>query len=77
MFARQREWLERRRCERNAEWAAFIDKMYERCRTVDDEYSSEVKRVEEYYTELEEKLKLSQSPGQLHWDSYEWLSRTE
>jgi hypothetical protein len=40
--------------------------MYERCRAVDEEYAGEVKRVEEYYTELEEKLKLSQSPGKLH-----------
>jgi Organelle biogenesis, Muted-like protein len=63
VFVRQREWLERRRSERNAEWAAFIDKMSERCHAVDEEYASEVKRVEAYYAELEEKLKLSQSDG--------------
>jgi len=53
------EWLESRRMQRNTKWAAFVEKMCDRCRAVDDECVSEVKRVEVYYSDLEEKLNLS------------------
>lgn len=55
------EWLEIQRTQRSTTWAAFVEKMCDRCRLVDDECTSEVKQVEDYYADLEEKLNLSQS----------------
>jgi len=52
----QNAWLVQREEERSAEWSAFVDKMCERCNTVDEEFASEVKRVEDYYTDLEQKM---------------------
>jgi len=42
--------------ERLAGWSAFVEKMCERCNTVDEEFGNEVKRVEDYYRELEQKM---------------------
>ena len=52
----QNKWLVQRQEERLAGWTAFVDKMCDRCNTVDEEFASEVKRVDDYYRELEQKM---------------------
>jgi hypothetical protein len=58
-------WLEVRHLERTREWTAFVEHMCERCSAVDDEYASEVRRVEQYYRDLEQKLKINQPPDKI------------
>ena len=49
--------------ERSAGWSTFVDKMCERCSTVDEEFASEVKRVNDYYRELEQKMMKDEMPS--------------
>jgi len=49
--------------ERSASWSAFVEKMCERCNTVDEEFTSEVKRVEDYYRDLEQKTMKDETPS--------------
>jgi len=37
--------------------------MCERCNTVDEEFASEVKRVEDYYRDLEQKMMKDELPS--------------
>ncbi len=41
-----------------------MDKMCEKSSAVDEEYNNEVKRVTDYYTDLEHKLKITSTPNQ-------------
>jgi len=50
--------------ERSAGWSTFVDKMCERCNTVDEEFANEVKRVEDYYRDLEQKTMTAEMPRQ-------------
>lgn len=50
-----------RRQRRIENWSKFVDKMSAECRTVDSEIESEVKRVEDYYIDLETKLNLTKT----------------
>jgi len=59
----QNEWLVQRQEERSASWSAFVEKMCERCNTVDEEFTSEVKRVEDYYRDLEQKTMKDETPS--------------
>lgn len=58
----QNEWLVQRQEERSAGWSAFVNKMCDRCNTMDDEFASEVKRVKDYYKELEQKMMRDEVP---------------
>jgi len=58
----QNKWLVQRQEERSAGWSTFVDKMCERCNTVDEEFASEVKRVEDYYKDLEWKMRTAAMP---------------
>jgi len=58
----QNEWLVQRHEERSAGWSTFVDKMCDRCNTVDEEFASEVKRVEDYYKDLEQKMMKAEMP---------------
>jgi len=55
-FISQNEWLKQRQEGRSASWAAFVDEMCEKCNTVDTEFASEVRRVEDYYRDIEQKM---------------------
>lgn len=57
--ASQTDFLKERRSGRLKEWVDFMDKMCVKSEGIDAEYDSEVKSVESYYTELEDKLKLN------------------
>ena len=65
----QNEWLVRRQEERSASWSAFVEKMCERCNTVDEEFATEVKRVEDYYKDLEQKTMKDETSSHTWWCS--------
>jgi len=58
----QNEWLVQRQEERSTGWSKFVEQMCERCNTVDEEFASEVKRVEDYYKDLEQKMMIAEMP---------------
>ena len=57
----QAEWLKQQRNSRVREWVNFMDRMCVKSAAVDEEFNNDVKRVEAYYTELEDKLKIAPS----------------
>ena len=62
-MAFQGEWLKERRAERVQEWSTFMDQMCEKSGGVDQHFEQEIQRVEKYYQDVEEKLRLAQGPS--------------
>ncbi len=52
--------MKEQRSDRVKEWSSFMDKMCEKSAAVDEEYQNEVQRVEQYYKDLEQKLKITE-----------------
>ena len=59
----QGEWLKERRAERVQEWSRFMDQMCDKSSAVDKHYEQEIARVQKYYSDVEEKLRLAQGPS--------------
>merc|ERR1712004_360328 len=55
----QTDLLKENRSKRVKEWVDFMDKMCVKSKAIDDESDTEIKSVESYYQELEDKLKLN------------------
>lgn len=52
------EQLVEKREERKKEWARFIEEMNEKCQRVDETFACKEREIEEFYTDLEKKLKI-------------------
>jgi len=60
--SKQEDWLKSQQAERTAQWTAFMECMCAKSAAVDEEFQADVRLSEQYYIQLEEKLKLTPSP---------------
>lgn len=56
------DWLSSQQAERTKQWNVFMDGMCKKSADVDEEFNNDVHQTQQYYKQLEEKLKLAPSP---------------
>ena len=60
-FDSQEKVVETNRATRVEEWKAFMEHMCEASSQVDKEHEAEVDRVRQYYTDIEDRLKINKT----------------